>query len=135
MAAFKHVLVLMMGLTAPQANPEEIEVVCKFCTGVIAGSITKETVWRSPFANKRLEGPDEGFGPQDGLDVDHVGSPTKEDLSLGMSGVKHRRVGQDIIGEKEIIEAKHVKCGVGSVPAFEKVAIRWCWHESHLCGI
>ena len=50
--AFEHVLVLMMGLTVPQSNPEEIEVVCKFCTGVIAGVIAKEAVWRSPLQTK-----------------------------------------------------------------------------------
>ena len=63
MAAFEHVLVLMMGLTAPQSNPEEVEVVCEFCTGMIASVIPNEAVWRSPFANERLEGPDERFGP------------------------------------------------------------------------
>ena len=60
---FEHVLVLMMGLTAPQSNPEEVEVVCEFCTGMIASVIPNEAVWRSPFANERLEGPDERFGP------------------------------------------------------------------------
>ena len=60
--AFEHILVLMMGLTAPQSNPEKVKAVREFCTGMIASVITEEVVWRSPFANKRLEGPDEGFG-------------------------------------------------------------------------
>ena len=38
-------------------------------------------------------------------------------------------------GEEVVIEAKHVKCRIGSVPAFEKVTVGGRWHESHLRGI
>ena len=124
MAAFEHVLVLMMGLTAPQSNPEKVKAVREFCTGMIASVITEEVVWRSPFANKRLEGPDEGFGPQDGLNVDNVGPPAEEDLRLCVTSVERRCIGRDFVGEEVIIKVEHMKCRVGSVPLFEEVAIR-----------
>ena len=47
----------MVSLTTPQSNPEKIEVVNEFCTGVIAGMVAKEAVGRSPFTNEGLEGP------------------------------------------------------------------------------
>ena len=71
-----------------------------------------------------MECPKEGFGAQNGLNVDDVGAPTKENLSLHVPGVERRCVGQDFVGEKIIIETKHVEGRIGSVPAFEKIAIR-----------
>ena len=35
---FEHALMLVMSLAAPQANPEEVEVICEFGAGVIAGA-------------------------------------------------------------------------------------------------
>ena len=61
---------------------------------------------------------------QDGFNVGDVRLPTKEDLSLNVPGVEHRCVGQDFASEEVIIEAKRAKIRIGSVPAFEKVAIR-----------
>ena len=58
------------------------------------------------------------------LNVDNVGAPTKENFSLHVPSVERRCVSQDFIGEKVIIETKHVEGRIGSVPAFEKVAIR-----------
>ena len=49
---FKHVLMLVTGLTAPQANPEEVEAVCEFGAGVVAGVITKKSIWCSPFLHE-----------------------------------------------------------------------------------
>ena len=62
MATFEHVLMLMVSLTAPQSYPEKVEVVDEFRTGMVASVVTEETVRRSPFANKGLEGPEERFG-------------------------------------------------------------------------
>ena len=58
----------------------------------------------------------EGSGAQNGLDVDNVRALTKENLGLHVPGVKSRCVSQDFIGEKIIIETKHVEDGIGSVP-------------------
>ena len=52
MPTFKHVLMLVMGLAAPQANPEEVEAICEFGAGAIAGVVAKEAIWCSPFAHK-----------------------------------------------------------------------------------
>ena len=48
MPTFKHVLMLVMGLAAPQANPEEVEAIDEFGAGVVAGVITKKSIWGSP---------------------------------------------------------------------------------------
>ena len=62
MTAFKHVLVLVVSLAAPQANPKEIETICEFGAGVVASVVAKKLVWCNPFWDKRLERQEEGFG-------------------------------------------------------------------------
>ena len=110
---FEHVLVLMMGLTAPQSNPEKVKAVREFCTGMIASVITEEVVWRSPFANKRLEGPDEGFGPRDGLNMNNVGPPAKKDLRLRVTSVKRGRVSGHFVSERSLSRQNTSSAGLG----------------------
>ena len=50
--AFEHVLMLVMSLATPQANPEEVEVICEFDAGVVAGVIAKKAIWCSPFPHE-----------------------------------------------------------------------------------
>ena len=116
MTAFEHVLVLIACFSLPQTNPKEVKRVHDFATSVVAGVITKETVWRSKFANKRMEGTEEGFGPQGGLDMNNVGPPAKEDLRLRVTSVKRGRVGGCFVSEEVIVKAKHIELRVGSVP-------------------
>ena len=49
---FEHVLMLVMSLAAPQADPEEVEAIHEFGAGVVAGVITKKAIWCSPFLCK-----------------------------------------------------------------------------------
>ena len=90
---------------------------------MITGVVAKETIGRSPFTHKGLESSEEGLRACDGLDVDNMGSPAKEDLSVGVSRVNRGRVSRDFVSEKVVVETEHVERGVRSVPAFEKVPV------------
>ena len=49
---------------------------------MITGVVAKETIGRSPFTHEGLESPEKGLRACNGFDVDNMGSPAEEDLSV-----------------------------------------------------
>ena len=90
---------------------------------MITGVVAKETIGRSPFTHEGLESPEKGLRACNGFDVDNMGSPAEEDLSVGVPRVNRGRVSRDFVSEKVVVKTEHVECGVGSVPAFEEVPV------------
>ena len=59
-----------------------------------------------------------------GLDMNDVTFPSKEDLSFSMSAIQGRCVGIDFVSEDIIVETVYVECRIGCMETCEEIPIR-----------
>ena len=50
--------------------------------------------------------------------MDNVGAPAEKDLSLSVSGVKHRCVSRDFVREQVVVQLEDVKSRIWCMPRF-----------------